>query len=281
MNELLGNVDPEKLYELGIKLIVNYGTKLLGAIAVLVAGLYLIKILVKAASALMDKREFDASLKSFLKSALSIALKALLAVTVLSMIGIEMTSFVAILGAAGLAVGMALSGTLQNFAGGVIILILKPFKVGDVIDAKGFVGTVDAIQIFNTHIRKFDNQIVIVPNGELANASMTNITREATRRNEWMIGIAYGDDYDLAKKLLLQWIAEDTRILKDPEPFIALHSLGDSSVNIVLRAWSTKEELWNVYFALNERVYKEFPQHGLNIPFPQMDVHVHQEKTNL
>ena len=278
MNELLENVDPAKVYELGMNLIVNYGTKLLGAIAVLVIGLYVIKMIVKGVSKLMEKRDFDPSLKTFLKSALNMSLKALLAVTVLSMMGIEMTSFVAILGAAGLAVGMALSGTLQNFAGGVIILILKPFKVGDVIDAKGFVGTVDAIQIFNTYIRKFDNQIVIVPNGELANASMTNITREPTRRNEWMVGIAYGDDYDFAKKLLLQWLEEDERVLKDPAPFIALHSLGDSSVNIVLRAWATKEELWNVYFALNERIYKEFPQHGLNIPFPQMDVHVHQEK---
>ena len=190
------------------------------------------------------------------------------------MIGVEMTSFIAILGAAGLAVGMALSGTLQNFAGGVLILLLKPFKVGDYIDAAGYQGSVSAIQIFNTVMKTPDNVVITIPNGSLMNTSMKNYSAEKTRRVDWTFGIGYGDSYDKAKEVLLNMIASDERIFKDPAPFIALSELADSSVNIVVRVWVNAPDYWTVFYEMNEKVYKNFEKEGLNIPFPQMDVHV-------
>ncbi len=266
------------LTQTAVDLLWKYGPDIVLAIITLLVGLWIIKLISKAVRKVLTKRDFDASLTPFLVTLLNIALKAALVVSVIDMVGIEVTSFVAIIGAAGLAVGLALQGTLQNFAGGVIILILKPFKVGDVIDAKGYLGTVKEIQIFYTIINTFDKKVVYIPNGALANSDMTNLSKEDDRRNEWQFGIGYGDDVDKAKELLKKMIDEDERILKDPEPFIALHSLGDSSVNIVVRTWSKAENLWPVYFDMNEKVYKEFPKHGLNIPFPQMDVHVHNSK---
>jgi len=261
-----------------IDLLWKYGPDIVLAIITLIVGLWIIKMISRTVRKVLTKREFDPSLTPFLVTLLNIALKAALIVSVIDMVGIEVTSFVAIIGAAGLAVGLALQGTLQNFAGGVILLILKPFKVGDVIDAKGYLGTVKEIQIFYTILNTFDKKVVYVPNGALANSDMTNLSREDDRRNEWKFGIGYGDDVDKAKEVIQKLIDEDDRILKDPEPFIALHSLGDSSVNLVVRTWSKADNLWPVYFDMNEKVYKEFPKHGLNIPFPQMDVHVHNTK---
>jgi len=186
-----------------------------------------------------------------------------------------MTSFIAILGAAGLAVGMALSGTLSNFAGGVMILIFKPFKVGDVLEAQGYTGGVKEIGIFNTIMNTPDNKTIIIPNGGLASGSMVNYSTEPTRRVDWTVGIGYGDDYDKAKSVMEKFISEDARILKDPAHFIALHTLADSSVNLTVRAWVNAADYWGVYFDMNEKIYKNFGQEGLNIPFPQMDVHVH------
>ncbi|MEQ8881290.1 MAG: mechanosensitive ion channel [Cyclobacteriaceae bacterium] len=266
------------LTQTAIDLLWKYGPKIVLAIITLIVGLWIIKLLSRAVRKILTKREFDPSLTPFLVTLLNIALKAALIVSVIDMVGIEVTSFIAIIGAAGLAVGLALQGTLQNFAGGVIILILKPFKVGDVIDAKGYLGTVKEIQIFYTILNTFDKKVVYVPNGALANSDMTNLSKEDDRRNEWKFGIGYGDDVDKAKEVIQKLIDADDRILKDPEPFIALHSLGDSSVNLVVRTWSKADNLWPVYFEMNEKVYKEFPKHGLNIPFPQMDVHVHNSK---
>ncbi|MEQ8552358.1 MAG: mechanosensitive ion channel [Cyclobacteriaceae bacterium] len=266
------------LTQTAIDLLWKYGPKIVLAIITLIVGLWIIKLLSRAVRKILTKREFDPSLTPFLVTLLNIALKAALIVSVIDMVGIEVTSFIAIIGAAGLAVGLALQGTLQNFAGGVIILILKPFKVGDVIDAKGYMGTVKEIQIFYTILNTFDKKVVYVPNGALANSDMTNLSKEDDRRNEWKFGIGYGDDVDKAKEVIQKLIDADDRILKDPEPFIALHSLGDSSVNLVVRTWSKADNLWPVYFEMNEKVYKEFPKHGLNIPFPQMDVHVHNDK---
>lgn len=188
--------------------------------------------------------------------------------------GIEMTSFIAILGAAGLAIGMALSGTLQNFAGGVMILIFKPFKVGDVIDAAGYIGSVNQIQIFNTILKTPDNKTIIIPNGGLSNSSLTNFSTESRRRVDWTIGIGYGDDVDKAKSVIQDLCDKDQRILKDPAVFIAVSELGDSSVNFAVRAWVESADYWAVFFAMNENVVKTFGEHNLNIPYPQMDVHV-------
>ncbi len=260
-----------------IEMAVQYGPKLILAILTLIIGLWVIGAVLKGLGKVLEKREVDPSLTPFLKSLLSIFLKVMLVISVISMVGVEMTSFIAIIGAAGLAVGLALQGTLQNFAGGVIILLLRPFKVGDVIDAKGYLGTVHQIQIFYTIIHTFDKKVVWVPNGALANSDLTNMSQQEVRRTDWTFGIAYGDDYDKAKAVLQKLIDADERILKDPEPFIALGSLGDSSVNIIVRVWTQASDLWPVHFEMNEKVYREFANEGLSIPFPQMDVHVHQQ----
>lgn len=265
---------------IAIAWMLDYGPKIVLAIITLVIGLWIIKLFTKSFDKIMTKRNFDPSLKPFLRTIFNVGLKIVLAISVIDMVGIEVTSFIAIIGAAGLAVGLALQGTLQNFAGGVVILLLRPFKVGDVVDMKGYLGTVKEIQIFYTIVNTFDKKVVYIPNGELANSDMTNLSQEDERRNEWTFGIAYGDDVDKAKTILQKFIDEDERILKEPTPFIALHSLGDSSVNIVVRTWSKAADLWPVYFDMNEKVYKTFSKEGLNIPFPQMDVHLHQQEKN-
>lgn len=252
-----------------------YGPKLLGGIAVLIVGGFVIKAINKSVIKILDKRKIDPSLAPFLKGIVSILLKVLLFISVMAMVGIEMISFTALIGAAGLAVGMALSGTLQNFAGGAMILVFKPFRVGDFIDAQGYMGTVSEIQIFNTHLKTVDNKTIIIPNGGLSTGSMTNFSTEAQRRVDWKFGIAYGDDVDKARAVMKQLCDADKRILKDPEVLIAVSELGDSSVNFVVRAWVNAADYWDVFFEMNEKVYKVFGKEGLNIPFPQMDVHVH------
>jgi len=252
----------------------QYGLRLLGAIVVLVIGLWIIKFLTKSSQRLMVKSKIDASLRSFLKSLIDIVLKVLLIISVMSMMGIKMTSFIALLGAAGLAVGMALSGTLQNFAGGVIILIFKPFKVGDFITAQGFSGIVKEIRIFVTVLTTVDNKTIFIPNGPLSNGSMTNFSAQPKRRVDWTFGIAYGNNYDTAKKMLLDMMNDDKRILKDPKPFVALGELADNSVNLTTRAWVNAADYWDVYFDMNEKFYKNADKFGLSIPFPQMDVHL-------
>ena len=258
-------------------LIVTYGPKVVGAIVVLLIGLWIIRLLTNMAGRAMERSSVDASLKPFFKSLINNILKVLLVISVLGMLGIEMTSFIAILGAAGLAVGLALSGTLQNLAGGVMILIFRPFKVGDFIDAQGYQGSVNQIQIFNTILKTPDNKTIIIPNGGLSTGSMTNYSTEDTRRVDWTFGIGYGDKYEKGKAVLLELINNDPKILQEPEPFIALSELADSSVNIVVRVWVKSADYWDVFFRMNEKVYVTFGQENLNIPFPQMDVHVHNQ----
>ena len=274
MNEQINNV---AVYtDQFTNFVIQYGPKLIGAVLVWIIGGWIIKAINSAVSKRLEKGNIDASLRPFIKSLVGGLLKVLLGITVLGMLGIEMTSFIAILGAAGLAVGMALSGTLQNFAGGVMILIFKPFKVGDVIDAQGYVGSVSEIQIFNTILKTPDNKTIIIPNGGLSTSSMTNFSTESRRRVDWTIGIGYGDDVDKAKEVIKKLIAADSRILTTPEPFIAVSELADSSVNFTVRAWVNAADYWGVFFDMNENVYKTFDKEGLNIPYPQMDVHVHK-----
>ena len=268
----------DNIYEKAVDLVLVYGPKLVGAIFVWIVGSIIVKFLAKTFSRILDKREIDASLKPFLAGIVSSLLKVMLVISVLGMIGIEMTSFVAILGAAGLAVGMALSGTLQNFAGGVMILIFKPFKNGDFLEAQGHIGTVSEIQIFNTILKTLDNKTIIIPNGGLANGSMTNYSTEPQRRVDWTFGIGYGDKTEDAKAVLLELMSQDSRILSSPAaPFVAVSELGDSSVNFAVRAWVNTEDYWGVFFDMNEKVYNTFDKKGLNIPYPQMDVHVHNK----
>ncbi|MBN1819562.1 MAG: mechanosensitive ion channel [Prolixibacteraceae bacterium] len=261
-----------KIYDI----IMDFGPKLIGALITLIIGLWIIGLIRKAVRKQFEKSSMDPSLRGFMNSLIGITLKILLFISVVGMVGIQMTSFIAILGAAGLAVGMALSGTLQNFAGGIMILIFKPFKSGDFIEAQGYTGIVKEIQIFNTILKTPDNKTIIIPNGGLSTGSMVNYSTESQRRVDLTFGIAYGDDVDKARKVLEGLINADERILKDPAPFIAVSELADSSVNLVVRVWAEAANYWGIYFDLTEKVYKTFGNEGLNIPFPQMDVHVHK-----
>jgi small conductance mechanosensitive channel len=268
----------ENYYDKIVDLVLLYGPKLVGAIIIWIVGNMVVKALTKGFAKLLIKREIDESLTPFLKGIVGTLLKVMLVITVLSTLSIEMTSFVAILGAAGLAVGMALSGTLQNFAGGVMILIFKPFKNGDLIEAQGHTGVVSEIQIFNTLLKTPDNKTIIIPNGGLSNSSMVNYSTEESRRVDWTFGIGYGDKTDDAKAVLLKLMSEDARIISDPAaPFVAVSELGDSSVNFAVRAWVKAPDYWGVFFDMNEKVYNTFDKEGLNIPYPQMDVHVHNK----
>ena len=255
----------------------SYAPNVIGAILVLIIGLWVIGLFSKAFGRMMKKKDMDPSLQGFLKSMISVILKVLLFVSVMGMVGIQATSFIAIIGAAGLAVGLALQGTLQNFAGGVIILLFKPYKTGDFIDGAGHMGTVKEIKIFTTILNTPDNKLIIIPNAQLSNSSLTNFSAMETRRVDFTFGIAYGDDFDKAKNVLLDLIKADSRIMNEPEAFIALSELADSSVNIVVRVWAKGADYWGVFFDMNEKVYKTFTKEGLNIPFPQMDVHLIKE----
>lgn len=256
----------------------EYSPKIIGGIIVLLIGLWITKLITKSVEKALAKSKLDQSLVPFLKSLTNIILKILVVITVMGMIGIQMTSFIALIGAAGLAVGLALSGTLQNFAGGVIILILKPFKVGDFIEAQGFSGTVKEISIFATMLNTGDKKLVIIPNGPLSTGSLINSSAEPQRRVDWKFGMAYGDDVENFKKAINDFFAEDTRILKEPASFIGLSELGDSSVNFTVKAWVNSADYWDVFFNINEKVYTKFGDYKLNIPFPQMDVHLHDKK---
>lgn len=259
-----------KMIDLGI----SVGSKILLAIVVFLVGRWIVRRLNKLLAKILEKRHVEASLSTFVKSLVNITLTLLLIIVVIGVLGIETSSFIALFASAGVAIGMALSGTLQNFAGGVMILLFKPFKVGDTIEAQGQTGTVREIQIFNTILATPDNKIIIIPNGGLSTGLMKNYSKEATRRVDWEFGIAYGDDYTKAKAVIARLLDADGRVLKDPAYFIALTSFGESSVNIVVRAWVNAGDYWGVYFDMNEKVYKTFAEENLNIPFPQLDVHL-------
>lgn len=244
------------------------------AIVVLLVGLWVVKRITKVAHKTMEKKDVDPSLRPFLRDMLNALLTVILVVIVISMLGVETASLIAVLGAAGFAVGLALSGTLQNFAGGVIILIIRPYKVGDFIEAQGYSGTVEEIQIFNTILKTPANQIITIPNGPMSTGTVKNYSTEPTRRMDLTFGIGYSDDIDKAKKIISDIILNDERVLKDPEPMIAVSELADSSVNIVARPWFKNEDFWGFYWEIQEKVKKEFDAQGVSIPFPQMDVHL-------
>lgn len=264
----------EKLTETAYTLALTYGPKLILAIVTLIVGLWVIKRVVAG----LEKHAAakDPTLGQFVGSLTSVLLKAVLLIAVASMVGIETTSFVAILGAAGLAVGLALQGSLSNFAGGVLILLFKPFKVGDLIEAQGFIGVVKEIQIFNTILTTGDNRVVIIPNGNLSNSSMVNINQQSTRRVDFVFGIGYDDDIDKAKSILEEIASQDARVLKDPAHMIVLSELADSSVNFTVRLWVNTADYWGVYFDTHEAVKKAFDKNSISIPYPQQDVHMHQ-----
>lgn len=269
-------ISTESIMDNTIELVSTHGLRFVVTIVLLIVGLWIANRLGRLFYGMMEKREVDPSLRSFLKSVIGVLLKILVIISILTYAGIPMTSFIAVLGAASLAVGLALSGTLQNFAGGVLILIIKPFKVGDFIEAQGFMGTVQEIQIFNTILKTPDNIEIVIPNGGLSTGSVTNYSAHASRRAQWVFGIAYGDSYQKAERILKKILAEDSRVLKEPEPMVFLSNLNDSSVDITVRAWASSADFWPLNFDIHQKVYDAFNAEGINIPFPQMDVHLKQ-----
>jgi len=261
--------------DMAFDMIMLYGPRFLLAIVILIIGLWIIKGFVGGLGRKMERSNTDVSLRGFLLSLVRVLLKVMLVISVASMLGIEMTSFIAILGAAGLAVGLALQGSLANFAGGVLILLFKPFKIGDFIDAAGFMGTVKEIQIFNTILTTTDNKTIIIPNGVLSNGSVTNYSTEDNRRVDMVFGIGYSDDLKKAKAIIGDILKGDGRVLKEPESLIVVSELGDSSVNLTVRAWCGKADYWGIFFDTHEKVKLEFDKQGVSIPFPQRDVHVY------
>lgn len=262
--------------DMAVKMVMNYAPIVLLAIVTLIIGLWIIKLVVKGVGKGLDKSKVDISLKKFLGSLIGIVLKVMLLISVATMIGIETTSFIAVIGAAGLAVGFALQGSLANFAGGVLILLFKPYKIGDFIEAQGFMGTVKEIQIFNTIMNTPDNKTIIIPNGGLSSGSITNFSAEPTRRVDFVFGIGYSDDIKKTKEVLKTLTNSDPRIMSDPEPFVVVSELAESSVNFAVRVWVKAADYWGVYFDMQEKVKLEFDKQGISIPFPQQDVHMFQ-----
>lgn len=250
------------------KLLIQWGTNLLITVIIFVVGFWLAKMAAKTVRRVLRRSNTDEGLITFLTSLTSMMLKVLVVVTGINQLGIQMTSFVAILGAAGLAIGMAFSGTLSNFAGGVMILAFKPFRVGDTIKALNETGTVKEILIFNTYLHTADNKTIILPNGPMANGNITNFTREENRRVDLVFGIDYGNDLKLVKELLWKFIHEDKRILTTPEPFVGVGDLGVGSVQMVVRAWVKTSDHASVTFMLNEKIYHEFGEAGISMPKP-------------
>ena len=262
-------------------LIGSYGGRVVLAIITLIIGFRIIGTVVKLVMKGLNSSSDDETLNNFLRGLISTLLKVLLLISVASIVGVETTSFVAVIGAASFAVGLALQGSLSNFAGGVLLIIFKPFKAGDLIEAQGYLGIVSEIQLFVTILKTLDNRTVIIPNGPLASGSMVNFSTEPERRVDMVFGIGYGDDIAKSKATIHKVIDADERIIKeegDRAPFVVVSELADSSVNFTVRVWCKAEDYWGVYFDMHENIKVTFDKEGISIPFPQMDVHTHQVK---
>lgn len=267
------NVNLEQVIQQIITFCVDAGKSILLAAVIFIAGRFLISVINRLVAQMMERRKIDATIQSFLRSFINILLTILLMISVVSALGVNTTSFAALLASAGVAVGMALSGNLQNLAGGLIILLFKPYKVGDYVDAQGVSGTVKEIQIFHTVLVTPDNKIIYVPNGSLSSGSVTNYSLSQLRRVDWTVGVEYGTEIEKVRQTVLDLIKKDGRILTEPAPFIALSALADSSVNITIRVWVKNEDYWGVFFDMNQNIYEVFNREGISFPFPQVTVH--------
>ena len=263
-----------------LPLLIEHGMHILFALVTLAVGWWLISRIVSAMVNFMQGRHIDAMVVGFLSSLVLTLLRIMLLLSVASMIGIQTTSFLALIGTAGLAVGLALQGSLANFAGGVLILFLRPFRAGDYIEAQGVGGTVESILIFHTLLRTADNKVIVLPNGSLSNGIVTNYSRKPTRRVEIKVRIDYADDVKHARQVLLDLVAADERILQDPEPVVYLASLGDDSVNLSLRMWTKSADFWGVTFSFQEAMKEAFDREGINFPFPQRTIHINQPESS-
>jgi small conductance mechanosensitive channel len=276
--DLNGQVDHlVKASQAWIPMVMQYGSKVLLALVVLLVGWWLINKLTTKVGVLLAFRQVDLALQGFISSLANIILKVLLIVSVASMIGVETTSFVAAIGAAGLAIGLALQGSLANFAGGVLILLFRPFRIGDWIEAQGVAGTVDSIQIFHTILRTGDNKTVILPNGNLSNGIITNTNRQPTRKVVFDVGVDYDADLQKARQVLLD-LAKDPRVMEDPAPQAVISTLGDSSITVSLRIWTKTSDYWDVMFMLNAEARDRLKAENIDIPFPQRVIRVVQEQ---
>jgi small conductance mechanosensitive channel len=247
------------------------------ALAVVVIGFWVARVVVAFLNNRFEKQGMDPTLRPFARSIISFGLKAAVVISAIGILGVETTSFVAILGAAGLAIGLALKDSLGNFAGGALLLFFRPIKVGDYIEAQGQAGTIESVQMFHTVLKTPDNKTIIIPNGPLYNGSMVNYSTEENRRVDLVFGIGYSDDIDKARGIISNLITNETRVFTDPAPVIVVKELADSSVNFAVRVWAKGTDYWDIYFDLTERVKKAFDQQGVSIPFPQRDVHLIKE----
>lgn len=259
----------ERLIDSGV----DIGGRILGALIIFFIGRFAISFINRLLRRIFERRKIDAGIRSFVESLVNILLMVLLIVAIVDKLGIETTSFAALLASAGVAVGMALSGNLQNFAGGLIILLFRPYKVGDWIEAQSASGTVREIQIFHTILTTADNKTVYIPNGAASSGVIVNYSHEAIRRVDWVIGVEYGEDYARVEATVRHIVAADQRILADPAPFVALDALDASSVNIRLRVWVKNADYWGVYYDTQRAIYDEFNKAGIGFPFPQLTVH--------
>lgn len=264
------NLFLDKILDLSI----SAGKNILMALLVYIVGRFLIKLVRNLLEKALVHRKLDPGVRTFMQSMLNIVLDILLIISVIGALGVNTTSFAALLASAGVAIGMALSGNLQNFAGGLVILVFKPYRVGDFIEAQGVQGTVREIQIFHTILNTVDNKEVYVPNGSMSNAVVVNYNRNATRRLDWTIGIDYGEDVKKASDVIREVLAADKRVLAEPAPFIAVGALADSSVNIVVRVWVNTSDYWGVHHETLQNIYNSFNERGINFPFPQQTVHL-------
>lgn len=263
-----------------IELLMTWGPKLVLAIVILVVGIIIINSFSRFLRKVMEKRNVDPTLMPFLAGLISTLLKIMLIISVVDIVGIKTTSFVAVLAAAGLAVGLALQGSLANFAGGVLVMIFKPYQVGDYIQAQGEAGTVSSVQMFNTVLKTPDNRKVIIPNGAISSGTITNFSTEETRRMDMVFGIGYDDDLEKAKNVLKEMADADKRLLTDPPPFIAVKELADSSVNLVVRIWCKKEDYWDIHFDWQNNVKLRFDKENISIPYPHRTIYTIAEAAN-
>lgn len=274
LGQELKNMTFEDIFSMLAEWGIEIAAKIAIALAIYFVGRWLIGRLVKIVNKVCEKRGVEISLQQFFKNMIKVVLYICLVLTVVGVLGIDTTSLIAMFASASLAIGMALSGTMQNFAGGVMILLLRPYRIGDYVEAQGQAGTIKEISLFNTVITTVDNKIIYVPNSTISTGIINNYSQAATRRVDWNITISYGDDVEVARRVLMQLMTEDKRVKQDPAPVVYLTSLGSDAVNISARAWVDNADYWGVFFEINERIYNELPKHGLHFPFPQLSVHI-------
>ena len=261
------------VWERMIELAITGGEKIIIGAIVFAIGRFLVSLIKRLALSMLKRRKIEPGVKSFLMSMLNVLLITLLVVSVVSALGVNTTSFAALIASAGVAVGMALSGNLQNFAGGVVILLFKPYKIGDFIDAQSVSGTVREIQIFHTVITTPDNKQIFIPNGSLSSGVITNVNNQDRRRVQWAVSVEYGEDCDNVEQTLMDILTSDDRILKDPAPFIALRELGDNGIEFTVRGWVETSNYWSVFFQTNKKIYEVFNEKGIGFPYPQLTIH--------